>query len=61
MDVYHMLAAVEHCLLDVFDSSLSGKVFINGKQGKKNRFNNLSSYEIWGPVGTLNDTVRRKA
>lgn len=31
------------------------------KQGKKNRFNNLASYEIWGPVGTINDAVRRKA
>jgi hypothetical protein len=61
MDVYHMLAAAEHGLPEFFDSSPSGKVFIDGKQGKKNRFNNLASYEIWGPVGTINDAVRRKA
>jgi hypothetical protein len=61
MDVYHMLAAAEHGLPEFFDSSPSGKVFIDGKQGKKNRFNNLATYEIWGPVGTLNDAVRRKA
>jgi hypothetical protein len=61
MDVYHMLAASEHGLPEFFDSSPAGKVFIDGKQGKKHRFNNLSSYEIWGPVGTINDAVRRKA
>jgi hypothetical protein len=61
IDMYHMLAAAEHGLPEFFDSSPSGKVFIDGKQGKKNRFNNLASYEIWGPVGTLNDAVRRKA
>jgi hypothetical protein len=61
IDVYHMLAAAEHGLPEFFDSSPSGKVFIDGKQGKKHRFNNLASYEIWGPVGTLNDAVRRKA
>jgi hypothetical protein len=61
-DVYHMLAAAEHGLPEFFDSrSAAGKVFIDGKQGKKHRFNNLASYEIWGPVGTLNNTIRKQA
>lgn len=61
IDIYHLVAAVEHGLPEFFDSSPSGKVYIDGKQGKKTRFNNLAFCEIWGAVGTLNDIIRRKA
>jgi hypothetical protein len=61
-DVYHLLAAAEHGLPEFFDSpTTSGKFFIDGKHGKKHRFNNIASYEIWGPVGTIKDAVRKRA
>lgn len=61
-DVYNLLAAAEHGLPTFFDSPSSAtKPFIDGKQGKKHRFSNLASYEIWGPVGTINNTIRRQA
>jgi hypothetical protein len=61
-DVYNILAAAEHGLPDFFDPPASaGKIFIDGKQGKKHRFNNIASYEIWGPVGTIKDAVRKRA
>jgi hypothetical protein len=61
-DVYNLLAAAEHGLPAFFDSpSLATKPFIDGKQGKKHRFSNLASYEIWGSVGTINNTIRRQA
>jgi hypothetical protein len=61
-DVYHLLAAAEHGLPEFFDSpTSSGKFFIDGKHGKKHRFNNIASYEVWGPVGTIKDAVRKRA
>jgi hypothetical protein len=61
-DVYNILAAAEHGLPDFFDPPASaGKIFIDGKQGKKHRFSNIASYEIWGPVGTIKDAVRKRA
>jgi hypothetical protein len=61
-DVYNILAAAEHGLPDFFDPpSSSSKIFIDGKQGKKHRFSNISTYEIWGPVGTIKDAVRKRA
>lgn len=61
-DVYHLLAAAEHGLPEFFDStSSSGKIYIDGKQGKKNRFSNIASYEIWGPVGTIRNAIHRLA
>lgn len=60
-DVYHLLAVAEHGLPDFFDSaSSSNKIFIDGKQGKKHHFNNIATYEIWGPVGTIKDAVRKR-
>lgn len=61
-DVYNILAAAEHGLPDFFDPpSSASKIFIDGKQGKKHRFSNIASYEIWGPVGTIKDAVRKRA
>jgi uncharacterized protein YdcH (DUF465 family) len=61
-DVYNILAAAEHGLPDFFDPPASaGKIFIDGRQGKKHRFSNIASYEIWGPVGTIKDAVRKRA
>jgi hypothetical protein len=61
-DIYNILAAAEHGLPDFFDPPASaGKIFIDGKQGKKHRFSNIASYEIWGPVGTIKDAVRKRA
>jgi hypothetical protein len=61
-DVYNILAGVEHGLPDFFDPpSSASKIYIDGKQGKKHRFGNLPSYEIWGPVGADGFTVRKKA
>lgn len=61
-DVYNILAAAEHGLPDFFDPpTAASKIFIDGKQGKKHRFSNIASYEIWGPVGTLKDAVRKRA
>jgi hypothetical protein len=61
-DVYHLLAAAEHGLPEFLTStSSSGKIYLDGKQGKKHRFNNIASYEIWGPVGTVRNAVRRLA
>jgi hypothetical protein len=61
-DVYHLLAASEHGLPAFFDSPASaGKIYIDGKQGKKHRFSNIASYEIWGPVGTIKEAIRRQA
>jgi hypothetical protein len=61
-DVYNILAAAEHGLPDFFDPpSSASKIYIDGKQGKKHRFSNIASYEIWGPVGTIKDAVRKRA
>jgi hypothetical protein len=61
-DVYHILAASEHGLPDFFDApSSSHKIYIDGKQGKKFRFGNIPSYAVWGPVGTVHETVRKQA
>jgi hypothetical protein len=61
-DVYNILAGVEHGLPDFFDPpSSASKIYIDGKQGKKHRFGNLPSYEVWGPVGADGFTVRKKA
>jgi hypothetical protein len=61
-DVYNILASAEHGLPDFFDPpTAASKIFIDGKQGKKHRFSNIASYEIWGPVGTLKDAVRKRA
>jgi hypothetical protein len=61
-DVYHLLAAAEHGLPAFFDSPASaGKIYIDGKQGKKHRFSNIATYEIWGPVGTIKEAIRRQA
>lgn len=55
-DVYNILAASEHGLPDFFDPPASaGKIFI------EHRFNNIATYEIWGPVGTIKDAVRKRA
>jgi hypothetical protein len=61
-DVYNLLAAAEHGLPDFFDAPAStNKIYIDGKQGKKSRFGNIASYEIWGPVGTIKDSIRKRA
>jgi hypothetical protein len=61
-DVYNILAAAEHGLPDFFDPpSSASKIYIDGKQGKKHRFSNIASYEVWGPVGTIKDAVRKRA
>jgi hypothetical protein len=61
-DLYNILAGVEHGLPDFFDSpAAAGKIYIDGKQGKKHRFSNIASYEVWGPVGTIKDAVRKRA
>jgi hypothetical protein len=61
-DVYNILAGVEHGLPDYFDSPASAsKIYIDGKHGKKHRFGNIPSYEIWGPVGSDGFTIRKRA
>lgn len=55
-------ASSEHGLPDFFDPpSSASKIYIDGKQGKKHRFGNLPSYEVWGPVGADGFTVQKKA
>jgi hypothetical protein len=62
VDVYHILAGVEHGLPDFFDSPASAsKIYVDGKQGKKYRFSNIGTHEIWGPIGADINTVRKKA
>jgi hypothetical protein len=61
-DVYNILAGVEHGLPDFFDPPASAtKVYLDGVHGKKHRFGNIPSYEIWGPVGSDGFTIRKKA
>mmetsp|Transcript_11091 Transcript_11091/g.20751 ORF Transcript_11091/g.20751 Transcript_11091/m.20751 type:complete len:437 (+) Transcript_11091:413-1723(+) len=61
-DVYNILAGVEHGLPDFFDPpSASGKIYIDGKHGKKHRFANIPTYEVWGPVGADGFNIRKKA
>jgi hypothetical protein len=62
VDVYHILAGVEHGLPDFFDSPASAsKIYVDGKQRKKYRFSNIGTHEIWGPIGADINTVRKKA
>jgi hypothetical protein len=61
-DVYNILAGVEHGLPDFFDPpSSSTKIYIDGKHGKKHRFGNIPSYEVWGPIGADGFTIRKKS
>lgn len=61
-DVYNILAGVEHGLPDFFDPpSSASKIYIDGKHGKKHRFGNIPTYEVWGPVGADGFTIRKKA
>jgi hypothetical protein len=63
VDVFHILASVEHGLPDFFDSPASAsKVYIDGRQGtKKHRFSNIGTHEIWGPIGADINSVRKRA
>jgi hypothetical protein len=61
-DVHNVLAGVEHGVPDFFDPpSSGGKIYIDGKHGKKHRFSNIPSHEIWGPIGTRAAYVRKQA
>jgi hypothetical protein len=61
-DVYNILTAAEHGLPDFFDPpSSASKIYIDSKQGKRHRFSNIALYEVWGPVGTNKDAVRKRA
>jgi hypothetical protein len=61
-DVFHILASVEHCLPDFFDSpASSSKMYIDGCQGtKKHQFGNIGTHEIWGPIGADINLVRKR-
>jgi hypothetical protein len=63
VDVFHILASVEHGLPDFFDSPASAsKVYIDGRQGtKKHRFGNIGTHDIWGPIGADINSVRKRA
>lgn len=61
-DVHNVLAGVEHGVPDFFDPpSSGGKIYIDGKHGKKHRFSNIPSHEIRGPIGTRAACVRKQA
>lgn len=65
-DLQHITSSTMNGLPNFFDSSKAsgaGKIFINSstKGSKASVFSNIPSYEVWGPVGTSDDCVRKRA